>query len=440
VTLAAAGLPVTLFERAKTLGGRARRIDVDGVALDNGQHVLLGAYRQTLALVDAVHPADVAGGLFHRLPLALRPFGARLPGEIELSAWNARAPLNLAGGVLCAKGLSWRERFALLAAFRKVRNRERHSAADESVAARFAATPRHAFTHVWQPLCLAALNTPPERASADVFAHVLRSAFGGAAHDSDLLVSAADLSASFPDPAARFIAARHGVVRCGATVRSVASANGLVSLGIGSGSEAFAGVIVAVGPHQLASTLGNGAAQPRGLEQCLAHLARFAYESITTIYLGFTYRIPFAVPMLRLDDAPGQWAFDRTATLASGAPPGTKSLIAVVISASGSHDALDQRMLAARVEAQLRRRMPDLPAVTFSRVIAERRATFACTPGLARPRGGRAGGAIYLAGDYCDPELPATLEAATRSGVAAANELIADFAAAAAARGSTRAP
>ena len=112
----------------------------------------------------------------------------------------------------------------------------------------------------------------------------------------------------------------------------------------------------------------------------------------------------------------------------------------MVISASGQHDALDQRTLAANVEAQLRRRAPDLPSVTFSRVISERRATYACTPGLARPPGGRIDDRIYLAGDYCDPDLPATLEAATRSGVAAANELIADFAAGAAARGSTRAP
>jgi predicted NAD/FAD-dependent oxidoreductase len=84
--------------------------------------------------------------------------------------------------------------------------------------------------------------------------------------------------------------------------------------------------------------------------------------------------------------------------------------------------------------------MPDLPSVTFSRVIAERRATYACTPGLARPKGGRVEDGIYIAGDYCDAELPATLEAATRSGVACARELIADFAGAAAARGSTRAP
>jgi monoamine oxidase len=144
--------------------------------------------------------------------------------------------------------------------------------------------------------------------------------------------------------------------------------------------------------------------------------------------------------MLRLDDTPGQWAFDRTGAVGSDAPKGTSSLVAVVISASGPHDALDQATLAANVEAQLRRLEPHLPATTFSRVIAERRATYACTPGLARPAGCRLGARIYLAGDYTDPEFPATLEAATRSGVAAANALISDCATAAAARGSIRAP
>ena len=112
----------------------------------------------------------------------------------------------------------------------------------------------------------------------------------------------------------------------------------------------------------------------------------------------------------------------------------------MVISAGGPHDALDHATLAAIVESQLRRLAPDLPATVFSRVIAERRATYACTPGLARPAAGRVGRGVYLAGDYTDPVFPATLEAATRSGVAAARALIADGAAGAAARGSTRAP
>jgi hypothetical protein len=324
--------------------------------------------------------------------------------------------------------------------YRRLRREGFRCAASESVAGYFAATPRRAFAAVWEPLCLAALNTPPERASADVFARVLRGALTGPAHHSDLIVPAVDLSACFPDAAAAFVAARGGDVRSGTTVRAIDDAGDAVALTLGQDVERFAAAIVAVGPHQLAACVGAAALREPAWRAPLARIDAFTYESITTIYLGFAGPVPFATPMLRLDDAPGQWVFDRSHASARNATSTCRSLVAVVISAGGPHDAQDQATLARDVEAQLRRLEPRLPPVVLSRVIAERRATYACTPGLARPRGGRVLRGVYLAGDYTDPELPATLEAATRSGVAAAHALIADGAAAAAARGSTRAP
>ncbi len=129
---------------------------------------------------------------------------------------------------------------------------------------------------------------------------------------------------------------------------------------------------------------------------------------------------------MRLDDAPGQWVFDRSAALAPSAPEGARSLVAVVISTSGPHDAKDQSTLAAEADAQLRRLAGQWPLPVWSRVIAERRATYACTPHATRPAAGRVAPRLYLAGDYTDTELPATLEAATRSGVVAARALLAD--------------
>jgi len=440
VTLAAAGVPVTLLEQARTLGGRARRVERGGIALDNGQHLVIGAYRQTLALMATVHRIGDADALFHRMPLTLRAFGGRRPGGLELAAWKAPAPLHLAGGVFAAQGLNWRERVALIADFRRITRLEYRGAADESVADVLARTSRRTFAGVWAPLCLAALNTVPERASARMFADVLRATFTGTRRQSDFLVPATDLSACFPDAAARFIAKRGGVVRSGVAARVIGRTGDAVALRVGADAATFAAAIVAVAPHQLAATVGGAAASEDAWRVPLALVGAFAYESITTIYLGFAGRVAFGVPMLRLDDTPGHWAFDRTGALGAAAPMGTQSLIAVVISAGGPHDALDHRTLAAGVESQLRRLAPDLPATTFSRVIAERRATYACTPGLARPAGGRVGRGVYLAGDYTDPVFPATLEAATRSGVAAACALIADGATGAAARGSIRAP
>jgi uncharacterized protein with NAD-binding domain and iron-sulfur cluster len=98
-------------------------------------------------------------------------------------------------------------------------------------------------------------------------------------------------------------------------------------------------------------------------------------------------------------------------------------LLAVVISAHGSHERLAQDELARAVEAQLRRLAPDFPAVSWSRVITERRATYACAPALARPATATLAPGLHLAGDYTDPELPATLEAAVMSGCAAARDL-----------------
>ena len=77
-TLAARGVPVTVFEASRSLGGRARRVAIDGVDLDNGQHILIGAYTETLGLMRPVG-AD-PGALLARLPLELRA-RLRFPAE-----------------------------------------------------------------------------------------------------------------------------------------------------------------------------------------------------------------------------------------------------------------------------------------------------------------------------------------------------------------------
>ena len=101
-----------------------------------------------------------------------------------------------------------------------------------------------------------------------------------------------------------------------------------------------------------------------------------------------------------------------------------RALVSVVISARGAHSALDHAALVAATDAQLRRLAPDLPPLVWSRVIEEKRATYACVPGLARPACGRLTDRVYLAGDYTYEPFPATLEAAVRSGVVAARELV----------------
>jgi hydroxysqualene dehydroxylase len=188
-------------------------------------------------------------------------------------------------------------------------------------------------------------------------------------------------------------------------------------------------VVVAVGPHQLASAFAPGVERDHApIAQALASVARFDYEPITTVYLG--YAAPRALPrgLLRLDDAPGQWIFDRSDILERAAASGTRasmrSLVSVVISARGPHSGLDHAALVGATDGQLRRLAPDLAPLVWSRVIEEKRATYACVPGLARPSCGRLVDRVGLAGDYAYEAFPATLEAAVRSGRIAARATV----------------
>ena len=417
---------VTLLEQARVLGGRARRVVQDGITLDNGQHLLVGANRQTLDLIAEVHDRQHAATLFRRLPLTLRPFGDAPRSAVALTAWPLPAPLHLVGAMLAARGLDWRERIALLTGFRHLAKANFRVPKGQTVSQCFAGAPLHAMESVWEPLCIAALNTPPEAASAQHFANVLRETFASDARASDMLVPAADLSALFPEAAARFVTARGGSVRTGVTVRSIARSGGRIDVGTGSGTESCDAVVVAVGPHQLAATLGP-AGGDAAWRDAVAAVAAFAYESITTVYLAHAEPLLLPLPLMRLDDAPGQWIFDRNPTSRTALPGGARGLVAVVISTGGPHSGLDQATLTSEVDAQLQRRHRSLAPLVWSRVIAEQRATYSCTPALVRPEPGRVDEHVYLAGDYTDPDFPATLEAATRSGVRAAGALLQDL-------------
>lgn len=426
VTLADAGVPVTLFEQAATLGGRARRVTLDGMALDNGQHVLIGAYRQTQALIRGVHGDERAAALLQRLPLTMRPFGAAPRDAVAFGAWRAPAPFHLLLGLLAARSLSWRERIALGAGYWRLVRAGFRISGTQTVAQYFADAPLRVMGAVWEPLCISALNTPPEFASAHVFANVLREAFTGSSRNSNFLVPVTDLCALFPEAAARHVVRHRGTVRTGVTLRGVGERPGGVALDVGAATEVFDAVIVAVGPHQLAVALGPEAAATQAWREPLAQVAAFSWESITTIYLAYAEPLRLPVPIMRLDDTPGQWVFDRGSALRKVAVENARGLVAVVISTSGPHDMFDRATLASESDAQLRRLAGRWPLPVWSRVIAERRATYRCTPGLPRPACGRITQGVYLAGDYTDSQFPATLESATRTGVAAARALLRD--------------
>jgi hydroxysqualene dehydroxylase len=431
VTLARAGIAVRLYEGAPVLGGRARRVERAGLMLDNGQHLLLGAYASTLALLRVVHGDGDIGGILDRRPLTMVPWSRMQPDALTLKSGAVPGKAGLLFGLLTARGLNFSERCANLAWFMRLRREGFVRPATETVAQMLASLPPRVASRLWEPLCLAALNTPVATASAQIFANVLAVAFAGHADASDFLLPATNLSAVFPEAAARFVEARGGAVRTSTTARVVQTAGDGAMLAADAVAQPVRAVIVAVGPHQLAGAFAPEAlhAQP-ALASFLDQMQTFRYEPIVTVYLGYATRTPLPEPIVRLDDTPGQWVVDRPDVLAAAAAdahrPPMAQLLAVILSTDGPHMTQGHDALGREVDAQLRRLAPALPTCVWSQVIAEKRATYACVPGRVRPAGARLTPGTYLAGDYVDADYPATLEAAVRSGVAAAQAVIAD--------------
>jgi squalene-associated FAD-dependent desaturase len=422
VALSKAGVRVTLFEAARTLGGRARCVPVHGKMLDNGQHILLGAYTETLRLMETVGIAPDEALL--RLPVQMRYPEAC--GGIDFVAARLPAPLHMLIGILRARGFGKGGKLALARFFTTARWMEWRLDTDCTVAElldRFD-QPDRLIRLMWRPLCIAALNTPPERASAMVFLSVLRDSLAGRSGASDMLIPREDLTSLFPVRAARYVEQHGGTIRYGTHVRNLRAdgARWRIEAGADPASsaprETFEGIVIATQPPQAAGLLdefGNG-----------HHIPRFDYESITTCYLQYERSLRLAHPFHALiDDAStsewGQFVFDRGHLDVDHA-----GLVSVVISASREAIDLGAEALATGVAAQLARAF-DQPAFlrpVWTKAISEKRATFSCTPALARPPNTTGVRGLAIAGDYTAGDYPATLEAAVRSGIQAAKSLI----------------
>ncbi len=403
VMLAQAKNRVTVFEAARHLGGRARAVEIEGVELDNGQHILIGAYRDTLRLMRAVG-ADPEK-LLLRLPLAIE-----YSSKFSLRAPRLPAPLHLAAALLFANGLTWSERVAAMRFITAMRRNAYRIAADIPVSELLALHHQSGALarYLWEPLCVSALNTPAAIASAQIFLNVLRDALDGARGNSDFLIPRTDLGKLFPEPAAAFVRANGGSVQLGTTVRTFSrNKDGFV---LDDRPERYSHVIVAVGPHQIDALLE---AFPE-LAPARRSLAALAYEPIYTCYLQYPRGVSMPRAMTGSDSGTIQWIFDR------GRLNGIAGLLAAVISARGAHRNFSQDAVASAIHRELATLLPGLPQPLWSRVIAEKRATFSCRPGVVRPRSKTALDHLYLAGDYTAGDYPATLESAVRSGVLAA--------------------
>ncbi len=431
VRLADHGKRVIVVEQAPRLGGRATAFTdrETGERVDNGQHALFGCYHETFAFLRRLgtdHLAPVAPRLELTMTDGARAFALACP------SWPP--PWHLVGGLMRWPALSWRDRIST----RRVANvilgaRKRGAAA---VAATVPAnltvsewlasqgqTPR-VVEWLWRPLAVAALNQSPDVAAAQPFVRVLGDLFGPNPTDAAIALPRVPLDELYAVPASREIESRGGRVLLKSQAAIELDRTGRVT-GVRAGGEAIsAPVVVSAVPWYAFADLWPDAGPPAVIRDVVADAAATASSPIVTINVWYDRPVMAgqAAPFVGFVGSPLHWAFDKSALF--GGDAGHLSVVS-----SGATDLVtrDNASLAALAQRELARLVPAAAAAKVTRtiVVREPRASFSLAPGQpARPGPQTPVPGLYLAGDWTDTGLPATIEGAVVSGHRAADAVL----------------
>ncbi len=399
VGLTQAGLSVTVFEMAQAIGGRARTVARSGHTGDNGQHILIGAYRATLDLMRQVGVEPEA--VLLRTPLSLQDAhgrGLRLP--------DGHAALAFARAILGLRSWPLADRLALLkrcAAWAAAGFHCDPALSVEGLCRGLSPTLR---MELLETLCVAALNTQAHEASAEVFLRVMRDALMGGRGSADLLLPRVPLGSLLPDAAAHWLECRGARLKRRIRVQALDRSD----MGWAVDGQPFDVVVLACTSSEAARLARPHAPAWAALADGLRH------QSILTTYVQCEGARFMHHPMVRLDGGPAQFAFDHG--WLSEAP----GSFAFVASAADPWmtNGLEHAQAAVLAQAQsLFRACGAHGSPRVVRSVCERKATFACTAGLRRPPA-RVAPALWAAADYVAGPYPATLEGAVRHGIAAA--------------------
>jgi squalene-associated FAD-dependent desaturase len=419
VRLARSGARVVVLEARSRLGGRATAFNdrETGELVDNGQHVLLGCYRDTLTFLEHIGARDHVSFQPGLGVTMVDRHGVR--SRLDLP--GLPPPLHLIAGVFDWPALAWRDRLAILRMRTPIRIARR---ALEPGAHAIAASPGETVENwlirngqtarlremLWDPLALAALNQQPSHAAAPAFARVLAEMFGPDPKAAAIGIPNRPLDAMYAEPARAFLEQRGGTVKTGTPAKIVLQGDRL--LHVSSGADRFeAPIVVSAVPWYAFADAFDGNHDP--IRNVVTHARDMHSSPIVTVNLWLDGPI-FEEPFVGLPGRDMQWVFDKRQ--AFGAAASHLSLVSsgAAVVASRANDEL-----IAAAHEELLSAFPGARSAKLLRatVVREPRATFSLAPGQPRrPATVTAVRGLYLAGDWIDTGLPATIESAVRSG------------------------
>ena len=414
VNLSQQNINVTLLESAKQLGGRARSIESNGWHIDNGQHLMLGAYREILKLLGTLKIRERDVLKRNLLTLDIRSING---GGVKLQVPNVAAPIHLLWALMRAKGLDLHERGTALRMCLRLARKNFQIDEDQALEKwlKQNGQSKNLIKYLWEPLCLASLNTPIKNASTQVFVRVLHDSFAQEREDSDLLFFLPALNDFLPSHAKNHIESQNGEIIHNTRVSDLLVKGDAIK-GVIANDQIYHAdhVILATPPWVTAKLLAPYAAT----KEISSKLEKFAYNPICTVYLQYPSETRLDSDMFGMVDSIGQWVFDRRLNNQPG-------LMSVVISGPGKHMEVSNESLAETIKEELAALNPSWPQATDWRIIREKRATFDCHANInqQRPTAKTPLNGLWIAGDFVDTGYPATLEGAVRSGVTCAEEI-----------------
>lgn len=420
VQLADAGLRVTLLEKKSHLGGRVYSIRdrKTGDWIDNGQHVLMGCYHDTIEFMRRIGTSDAV-----RFQKTLStPYRGLDVGGDTLHCPALPGPLHLLAGLHGMKSLSLSDKLAALRYGLSLKmNGARKGETVHQMSSRLH-QPLAIRQRLWDPIALSAMNEETASADAGVFARVLKDAFFGKARDSRLGLPVKPLSEMHGEAAVNYLAKHEGRVELNAKVKA-----------FDWDQSRIKGVALANGEH-ISCDLCINATPPAPLQEVLlaSGLETMIWapglgaSPILSVYLWFDEEIADE-DFCCLQQSTFEWAFHRKRFMNEGQH--SKPCVCLVASAARRLDGLSREEIVRRCMDDLRRaygeRVPERPIEAT--VFWEKEATFSCTPenNKKRPTTKTALKNFFLAGDWTQTGLPATIEGAVRSGNTAAKAALA---------------